>query len=143
MATEIDRYEATRTGWLFFAGILLVLHGTVDVVNGIYAIDRGDRVIDAAVFDSMRTWGWIHLVVGVAIAAIGICIILGQRWSIMVGIVLASIGFIVNVFWLFSYPLHAIVSLVLTSLALYGLVMYGPDAEETVLIVEEEVVVED
>lgn len=140
MATEIDRYEATRTGWLFFAGILLLLHGTVDVVNGLYAIDRGDTVINAVVFDQLETWGWIHLIVGLAIAAVGLCIILAQRWAIMVGIVLASLGLIMNVFWLFAYPLHALVSLVLSVLALYGLVMYGPTGDETVLVVEEEVV---
>jgi hypothetical protein len=139
MATEIDRYEATRTGWLFFAGILLLLHGTIDIVNGLWAIDRGDNVINTVGFDKLETWGWIHLVVGVAIAAVGLCIILGQRWAIMVGIVLGSIGLIMNVFWLYDFPVHALVSLILIVLALYGLIMYGPDGEETIVVVEEEV----
>jgi hypothetical protein len=140
MATEIDRYEATRSAWLFFAGILLVLHGTVDVVNGLWAIDRGDNIINTVGFDKLETWGWIHLVVGVLIAAVGLCIILGQRWAIMVGIGLASLGLIMNVFWLYDFPMHALVSVILAVLALYGLIMYGPTGDETELELQEEVV---
>lgn len=139
MATEVDRYEATRTGWLFFAGILLLLHGTVNVVNGLWAIDRGDNVVNTVVFDKLETWGWIHLVVGVAIAAVGLCIILGQRWAVMTGIVLASVGLITNVFWIPVEPVHALVALVLTVLALYGLVIYGPDEPEQVVDTPEDV----
>lgn len=125
-ATPVDRYEAARTGWLFFAGILLLLRGTVGVVNGLWAIDAGDRAIDAVIFDELQQWGWVHLVAGIVVAAVGLCVILAQRWAIMTAIVLASIAVVVDAFWLPTYPIHALFSMVLSVLALYGLVVYGP-----------------
>ena len=45
------------------------------------------------------------------------------RWAIMVGIALASLGLIMNVFWLYDFPMHALVSVILAVLALYGLII--------------------
>ena len=126
METTVDRYEATRTGWLFFAGLLLVLRGTVDVVNGLWFIDRGDAAIDTVVFDRLETWGWIHLIVGVVIVVVGFSVIVAQRWAITTAIVLASLGIVLDAFWLPTHPFHAIVAMALSGLALYGLVVYGP-----------------
>jgi hypothetical protein len=125
-STAVDQYEMSRTGWLFFAGLLLVLRGTVDVVNGLWFIDRGEAFSNTVVFDKLETWGWLHLVLGIAIAAIGFCVIVGQRWAITTGIVLGSLGIVFAAFMLPEYPFHAIVSMTLTGLALYGLVVYGP-----------------
>ena len=124
--TAVDRYEMTRTGWLFFAGLLLVLRGTIDVVNGLWFIDRGDNLINTVVFDKLETWGWIHLIVGIAIVAVGFCVIVGQRWAITTAIVLGSLSIVFSAFLLFDFPAHAVVSMIITGLALYGLVVYGP-----------------
>jgi hypothetical protein len=134
MNTTVDRYEATRDAWLFFAGILLLLRGTVDVVNGLWAIDLGDAHFDSVVLDKFSHWGWVHLIAGLIIVAIGVCVILGKQWAIVTGVVLAGLGIVLDAMWLSNSgtQLHAFFSMLLTILALYGLVVYGMDRRASV-----------
>lgn len=127
MNTTVDRFEATREGWLFFAGVLLLLRGTVDVLNGIWAIDLGNEAYNSVLLDRFSHWGWVHLIAGLILVAIGVCIVLGQTWAIATGVVVAGLGIVLDVFWLTEQgtQLFAFFGLILTILALYGLVVYG------------------
>ncbi len=40
----------------------------------------------------ITSWGWIHLAVGALVFIAGICLILGQLWARIVGVVLALIS---------------------------------------------------
>ena len=51
-------------------------------------------------------------------------------WAVGVGIVVASIGIVVHMFWVFSYPIASLVLVILNLLVVYGLVVYGTDRGE-------------
>lgn len=40
----------------------------------------------------LPAWGWIHLVIGLALVLIGICLLIGQGWATIAGIVVAGIA---------------------------------------------------
>src|SRR3954454_24336587 len=55
------------TGWLDFAGVMLAVIGTLNVIYGIAAIDQANVFVGNAqfVFSGLKTWGWLILLIGV------------------------------------------------------------------------------
>jgi hypothetical protein len=53
-------------GWLTFAGIMIIVAGTLNVIWGIAAIDRSGFFVGETklIFDDLRTWGWIVVIIG-------------------------------------------------------------------------------
>ncbi len=132
MATVSER---RGHGWLVFAGIMLILVGLFDVVNGIRAIGAQDTAFDAIFWDNnIEAWGWFYLIVGIAFVAAGIAIFGRAKWAMLVGIAAAIIGAVTNMFWVFVYPIHSLITILVCLLVLYGLTMnYGSrDADERV-----------
>ena len=69
----------------------------------------------------LTTWGWIHLLVGLALVAIGICLLLGQRWALIAGIVVAAISALINFTWLPYSPFWAILVIAVDVLIIWAL----------------------
>src|SRR5436305_10242157 len=74
------------TGWIAFAGVLLGLIGTFNVIDGIAAIGNSQFYAGNAhyVFGDLKTWGWVVLLLGVAQGLTGLGILVGNqvaRWA--------------------------------------------------------------
>ncbi|MFA5884508.1 MAG: hypothetical protein WDA60_11700 [Acidimicrobiia bacterium] len=124
-------------GWIAFAGILLMLSGINQLLNGLWALNASDRVTsafkDTLLFSdtNLDTWGWIYVVVGAVVALAGLCVFWRIQWARWVGIIVASIGAITSFFWLFNpnFWVPALVSVVLNVLVLHALTTYGAKEE--------------
>jgi hypothetical protein len=113
-------------GWTAFAAILLIFAGIKQILEGLWALDRQDTAIDSLFWgDNLEAWGWIYLIVGVALVVIGAFIFKRAPWATLAGIAAAFIGAIVNLFWIFSYPLVSVLAITLYLLAVYGLTTYS------------------
>jgi hypothetical protein len=66
VATEPAYGTRTREGWLTFAGIMIIVLGTLNIFWGIAGIDRSGFFVGETklIFDDLRTWGWIVLIIG-------------------------------------------------------------------------------
>jgi hypothetical protein len=120
------------TGWIVFAGVLMVLAGADMFINGIWALHTSTAVANSfkgqLLFSdsNLDTWGWIYVVVGLVVLVAGLCVFARQHWAISVGIVAALVQAIFAFFWLFSsYWPVALVVIVLDMLVIYGLSTYG------------------
>ena len=69
----------------------------------------------------LTAWGWIHLLVGLALVAIGVCLLLGQGWALIAGIVVAAISALINFTWLPYSPLWAILVIAVDVLIIWAL----------------------
>ena len=130
--------EAARSregyGWVVFAGILLIIAGLFDIVNGIRAIGAQDTAFDTIFWDNnLEAWGWFYLIVGVVLLVAGIAIFNRAPWAVLVGIAVAVVAAVVNMFWLFVYPIHSLIVIIVCLLIAYGLTVYGlrDDADES------------
>jgi hypothetical protein len=118
--------ERTGTGWLTYAGVMLIIVGFLDVINGLWALDRSDSFSrDLLYADKLGGWGWFFLILGIILVLAGIGVFYRSQVARWIGVILASIAVVSNMLWIFAVPFAALVTAFLASLVVYGLVVYG------------------
>jgi hypothetical protein len=119
------------TGWLSFAGILAIVVGVFNVMDGLVALFRNDYYLvtsqDILVFD-FPTWGWIWLLLGFAQIAIGAGIFAGRRWARTAGVVMAVVAAIGQLAFLRAFPVWSVIVIAMCVLVVYALTAH-PRAE--------------
>ena len=124
------------SGWIAFAGWLMVIIGSIDAVEGLIAIIRGKYYVvspqQIIVFD-IKTWGWITLLWGVLVALVGVGLLAASSWARWTAIVVASLSFIVQLSFIGSttYVLWGLSVLALTVVVLYALIVRWDEATAT------------
>ncbi len=121
--------EERGSGWIGFAGIMLIIVGVLDIVNGLNALDHKDtvgaQVASQLMYANVETWGWIMLIWGILVLLAGFLVFGRSQFGRWIGIIAASIAMIVNMTWIFAFPLAALVEVFLAALVLYALIVYG------------------
>ena len=121
------------SGWISFAGWLMVIIGSIDAVEGLIAIIRGKYYVvspqQIIVFD-IKTWGWITLLWGILVALVGVGLLSASSWARWTAIVVASLSFIVQLSFIGSTPyvLWGLSVLALTVVVLYALIVRWDEA---------------
>lgn len=124
MATMQTRKEGT--GWLGFAGVMLIIVGLLDVVDGLWALDRADSKSNGLLYaDKLGGWGWFYLILGIVVVLAGIGVFYRAQWARWTGIIVASVALVSKFLWVFVFPFSALIGIILASLVIYGLVVYG------------------
>jgi uncharacterized membrane protein (DUF2068 family) len=120
------------TGWITFAGCLIIIFGGIDFFQGLIAVIRDQYYVltpsQIIVFD-LTTWGWITMLWGIVLILVGFGLLSAQSWARWVAIVAASINFFVQLGFVGStqYPLWTLTGLTLTVVVLYGLIVHWGD----------------
>lgn len=108
-------------------GILMIIAGAYEVIQGIAALahDKHLIVVPEYVFAfDISAWGWVHLVLGLALAAVGVCLLLAQPWARIAGMVLATVSAIESFFWLPYSPSWAALVIGMDVLVIFVLGAY-------------------
>lgn len=127
--------NSSWTGWIAFAGLLMVIVGGMEFFQGLIAVIRDQYYVltpeQVIVFD-LTTWGWITLVWGIVIALAGFGLLSGAGWARWFTIVVGSFNFIVQLGFVGSsqYPLWALTVLALTAVVLYALIVRWDEATQ-------------
>ena len=128
MVEAPTRRRGRSTGWIVFAGIVMILAGGNMFINGIWALHSSDQIEksfgDTLLFSShnLDTWGWIYLIVGAVVVIAGIFVFLRSAFGIWVGIIAALVQAFFAFFWIFSpYWPGALVIIALDLLVVYAL----------------------
>lgn len=112
-------------GWIRFAGILMLIIGSIDFFEGLIAVIRSEYYLftpnQIIVFDT-TTWGWIMMIWGIIVLAAGFGLSTGASWARWFTIVVASLSFLIQLGFVgnAAYPLWALVSITLTAVVLYA-----------------------
>jgi len=123
------------TGWIGFAGCLMLIIGGLDFFEGLIAIIRGQYYVltsNQIVLVDIKTWGWITLIWGIIVALAGLGILSGASWARWFAIIVGTLTFFEQLGFVGSaqYPLWALTVLVLTGVVLYALIVHWDDAAE-------------
>jgi hypothetical protein len=123
-------------GVAVFAGVLLIIGGAFQAVEALAAIVNDKYLVvlpDYIYAFDLTLWGWIHLLVGLGLLAIGVALLRGQTWARMAGIVIAVISAIINFVWLPHSPWWALMVIGIDVLIIWALASYlrQPDVQST------------
>ena len=122
------------SGWIGFAGLVMVVVGVIDGFQGLIAIVRGKYYAltpnQIIVFD-VKTWGWITLIWGVVLAVAGVSLLGGAGWARGFAIALGILNFVVQLAFLGGrqYTLTTLVALGLTVVVLFALIVRWEDGQ--------------
>jgi hypothetical protein len=112
------------SGWLVFAGVLMIFGGLMMLFAGIAAIANDDVFLATRnyvyQFD-LTGWGWIHLILGVIITLAGAALFQGATWARVVGVALAGLAMLANFLWLPYAPFWAIVLIAINGFVIWAL----------------------
>lgn len=113
------------TGWITFAGVMMMIVGLINVLEGILTLIYPARTVvvaDQLYVVDVRTWGILILAFGAILTCAGIGVLSAQTWARVVAIVFVSLHAVVQVGWLAAYPLWSLLMLGLDVAVLYALV---------------------
>nr|WP_149181131.1 hypothetical protein [Streptomyces sp. TRM49041] len=107
------------------AGVLLLVEGVLGTLQGIVGIVEDDvygRIIGDYVFEfTVMTWGWIHLALGLLLAAVGWGVLRGASWAKVTGVALAALAVIANFVWLPYQPVWGFISIAIGVFVIWAL----------------------
>jgi len=77
-----------------FAGVLLLIAGTLNIIYGIGALDSANIFANDTryIFTNLNTMGWVLIVLGVIQLTGGFSLLSGNTYGRVIGIVAASLG---------------------------------------------------
>jgi uncharacterized membrane protein HdeD (DUF308 family) len=123
-----NRPDTQGEGWVLFAGIMIMIAGFMNTIWGIAAIDGSSFFTDEGryvILDDLNAWGWFILIVGVAQLIAAFSIWSGNEYGRWIGIITASVSFIILLFTINAFPFAAFMLMIVDILVIYGLVVYG------------------
>ena len=115
------------------AAIVLLTIGILHVLSGVSALMQDDLVVAGPEyiyqFDT-TAWGWIHLVLGVIVAAVGVMLFTGATWARVGAMVICALSLLANFLWLPHYPWWSVVMIVLDVFVIWAVATWKPGYEE-------------
>lgn len=105
---------ATARGIATFGGVVLATVGVFQFIEGLSAVLHDDEFVAPRnyLFDfNLTTWGWVHMVIGVAAAAIGVSIVVGWVWGYSIGVAIAVLSALSSFLFIPYYPIWGVVVL--------------------------------
>jgi hypothetical protein len=122
-------------GWKSFAGIMLMIVGFLNIMDGLVAITQSNEVksqisAQLPLFDNVKTWGWIVLIIGIIVILAGFGLLAGSTWARVVGLIVASVNLAAQVAWLPHNQLWSFTMIVIDIIIIYGIAVHcGKDDE--------------
>ncbi len=115
--------ESRVTPWWLFAGILLAIAGTLNIIWGIAAIGNSHFFTANVhyVLGSLKTWGWITLILGVLELLAGLSLFSGGGYGRWFGIIAASLTSISALMSIPAYPFWSLCVFALAIIIVYEL----------------------
>lgn len=117
------------TGWVVFAGIMLIMLGAFQVIEGLVALfDEGYYLVASSglvLHVDYNVWGWVHLVIGILAVATGLGLLAGNTAARVAAIILAVLSAIVNLAFIAAYPVWSTVVIAVDIIVIYAIVVHG------------------
>jgi hypothetical protein len=122
--------RAWARGGTIFAATVMFIVGIFQILEGIAAIAHSQFFVVANFNNytynlSTRSWGWIHLCMGIVVGLTGLFLYTGVTWARVIGIILAVLSATANFFFLPYYPLWSLLIIALDIFVIWALASAG------------------
>jgi hypothetical protein len=121
------------TGWIGFAGVMMIIAGGLNALYGLIAVVNDEWVVwgnRANLYLDISQWGWVHLVVGLALLLSGIGVFSGNVLARTVGVIAAAVSLIANFAFIPAYPVWSLVVVTIDVLIIWALTAHGSEMRE-------------
>jgi hypothetical protein len=116
------------TGWVAFAGVMMVIGGALNLLYGIIAAVNDEWAVwtnRTVVYLDVSEWGWVHIILGLVVLLSGIGVFSGNILARTVGVIVASISLVVNFLYIPVYPFWSLVVITIDALVIWALTAHG------------------
>jgi hypothetical protein len=117
-------------GRVVFAGILLLLVGTINIIYGIGALDDANVFVNDTRFilTNLNTLGWVLIILGVIQLTAGFSLIAGNTYGRVIGIIAGSFGALGALLSIGgNRPWWSLCVFALCVYVVYGIVVFDPE----------------
>jgi hypothetical protein len=126
------RPVGSENTWIVFAGVMMVILGSLDAIWGLAAILNDAVVVvgghGALIFD-ITTWGWFQLILGAVIGLTGLGLLVGNEVGRVLGIFFLAINAVLQIVWFPAAPLWAFLMIALDVVIIYQLTVNWAEQE--------------
>jgi vacuolar-type H+-ATPase subunit I/STV1 len=124
---------AAWTGWVAFAGILMIVLGAFNIIDGLVALFREQVFVvgkDRLLAFDFTTLGWILLILGIIMVLAGFAVLAGRTWGRVVAVVLVVLNAIGQLAFISVAPIWSIMVIAIDVIVIYALVAHGREMAE-------------
>src|SRR6188508_1334976 len=116
----------SMAGWIGFAGILMLIVGSIDFFQGLIALFEDEYFVvtrSGFLVVDLTAWGWIMMIWGVLLVLGGLGLLSAQGWARWFTIVVVCLNFIAQLGFLGNsqYPLWSLTVMALNVIILFAL----------------------
>src|SRR5215218_1512561 len=117
----------TRSGWVTFAGVLLLIAGVLNVIYGIAAIGDSKFFINDSkyILSNLNTWGWITLIIGAIQLFAAFSLWSGGLYGRIIGIGAAGLSAIGALLSIPAYPFWSLAIFALDIVIIHQISAHG------------------
>ncbi len=132
------RADTKGSGWRIFAGLMILLVGAFNFIDGIVAVanphyyyyyetgtNNSSVTVHHLVFGTLNGWGWGILILGIVQVLVALAIFAGQAWAAVLGIVVAVLNAIGQLLLISVFPWWSVITIAIDVLIIYALAVYG------------------
>ena len=111
-----------RTGMITFAGILLILVASFNILDGVVALAEDDRFNgDRLLFGDLSAWGFWWIFIGLLQLFAGMQVLKLKDVGMIMGIAFAGLNIFTQLMFIDAYPIWSISIMILDLLIIYAL----------------------
>jgi len=128
-----ERGHMRINGWIFFAGIMMIILGTMSAINGLIALFNDDVYLvtkDQIVAFDFTAWGVIHLILGIVVVFAAFALLNGAVWARIVTAILAGLVIIEQIGTIQAYPFWSISMIAISVAVIFSVSTMGKADEE-------------
>jgi len=132
--TRTETHDATQrtgwVGWIYFAGVVLLIGAAIDIIYGLMAIIGPNTAYfvgsqgGVASFN-VAGWGWWSLIIGLAMVVLAFFLLTGRGWARILVTIAVAINAVRHVLSLPAQPWWAIIMIGLDILVIYAVTVHG------------------
>jgi hypothetical protein len=118
-----------RSGWVTFAGVMLLIAGVLNVIYGIAAIGDSKFFINDSkyILSNLNTWGWITLIIGVIQLFAAFSLWSGNLYGRIIGIGAAGLSAIGALLSIPAYPFWSLAIFALDIVIIHQIATRGTE----------------
>ena len=129
MANQTRTETTGWVGWIVFAGTLMLLDGIFQFIMGLVAAFNPTWYVAQTASHTLvwnyATWGWVQMLIGVAVAAIGLSLFSGSMVGRVFAVIFAGLSAIANLAFISVYPVWSIIVIAIDVLVMYAVIVHG------------------